>query len=1045
MNSIIKFSLKNKLAIWLLTIIVVAAGIYSGLNMKQETIPSISTPLVSISTTYPGAAPEEVADKITDQIEQKVTNLSGVELVTSSSMANVSSIQLQYDYEKDMDDAVKEVKEALEKIELPDGVDTPNVSKLELNAFPVIALSVTNKDADLPALTKDVEEALVPKLEGIDGVTSVSISGQQVNEGSLIFDEEKMAQYGLDEQTVKDVIKASNVSMPLGLYNFDKEVKTIVVDGNISTLKELKNIEIPVTGNSQTQGQPAASAQQAPNPAPEQAQATAPAMPEVPSVKLSEIADVKITGKAESISRTNGSDSIGIQVTRAPDEDTVAIVEEVQDEVKKFEEEHKGVSAYTTLDQAEPIKESVETMISKALFGCLFAIIVILLFLRNFKTTLISVISIPLSLLAALLILKQLDISLNVMTLGAMTVAIGRVVDDSIVVIENIYRRMSLKDEPLKGGELIRSATKEMFIPILSSTIVTVAVYLPLASVTGAVGELFTPFALTMVFALVASLIIAITLVPAMADSLFKKGLSAKQRKAHEEKPSRLANSYRKMLNWTLNHKLITFGLAVVLLIGSLFLIPRIGVSFIPADEEKTMIVTYTPGPGELKEDIEKQTNKVEKYFMDQKDVDTVQYTLGESMMGGMMGGSGNSALFYVLYDEDTENFEDKKEKVIKDLSNLKTEGTWKQQDFTSTSSNETTLYVYGNEQKDIEPVIQDIMNIMEKNKDLKDVDTSLSDAYDQYTLVADQEKLSKLGLTAAQIGMAITNTTQNEALTTIQKDGEDVKVYIETEETTFNDKKDLQNKTITSPMGIEVPLKEVVKIEEGKASDTINRRDGQIYADVSATIKTDDVSAVTNDVKEEVDKLDLPANVTVDYGGVTEDIEESFTQLGLAMLAAIAIVYFVLVVTFHGGLAPIAILFSLPFTVIGALVGLFIAGETISISAMMGILMLIGIVVTNAIVLVDRVIRNEESGLTKREALLEAGSTRLRPILMTALATIGALIPLAIGAEGSGLISQGLGITVIGGLVSSTLLTLVIVPIVYEVITKFGKRKTVK
>ena len=273
MNSIIKFSLKNKLAIWLLTIIVVAAGIYSGLNMKQETIPSISTPLVSISTTYPGAAPEEVADKITDQIEQKVTNLSGVELVTSSSMANVSSVQLQYDYEKDMDDAVKEVKEALEKIELPDGVDAPSVSKLELNAFPVIALSVTNKDADLPALTKDVEEALVPKLEGIDGVTSVSISGQQVNEGSLIFDEEKMAQYGLDEQTVKDVIKASNVSMPLGLYNFDKEVKTIVVDGNISTLKELKNIEIPVTGNSQTQGQPAASAQQAPNPAPEQAQA----------------------------------------------------------------------------------------------------------------------------------------------------------------------------------------------------------------------------------------------------------------------------------------------------------------------------------------------------------------------------------------------------------------------------------------------------------------------------------------------------------------------------------------------------------------------------------------------------------------------------------------------------------------------------------------------------------------------------------------------------------------------------------------------------
>ncbi|WP_144553821.1 efflux RND transporter permease subunit [Peribacillus simplex] len=1037
MNSIIKFSLKNKLAIWLLTIIIVAAGFYSGLNMKQETIPSISTPLISISTVYPGAAPEEVADKLTDQIEQKVTNLPGVELVSSSSMANASSVQLQYDYDTDMDDAVKQVKEALEKLELPEGVDDPSVSKLELNAFPVVALSVTDKGSDLPALTKNVEEVLVPKLEGIDGVTSVSISGQQVNEGSLVFDEEKMAQYGLDEDTVKKVIQAANVNMPLGIYNFDDKEKTIVVDGNISTLKDLKNIKIPLTGGSQT-GTPAQTGPESNQLPPEMA--TGPA--QLQNVKLSDIADVKITGKAESISRTNGSESIGIQVTRSPDADTVAIVDDVKEEVSNFKEEFKGVSVHTTLDQAQPIKDSVETMISKALFGCLFAVIVIMLFLRNFKTTLISVISIPLSLLAALLVLKQMNISLNVMTLGAMTVAIGRVVDDSIVVIENIYRRMALKGEQLKGGELIRSATKEMFIPILSSTIVTVAVYLPLASVTGPVGELFMPFALTMVFALVASLIIAITLVPAMADSLFKKGLSKKELKSHEEKPSKLSSFYRRALDWSLNHKLITFGTAIVLLVGSLFLIPSIGVSFMPADEEKTIIVTYTPAPGELKEDIVKQTEKVEKYFMDKDDVETVQYTLGESMMGGMMGGSSNSALFYVLYDKDTENFGDKKETVIKDLTELDSPGTWKQQEFTSTSSNETTLFVYGNTQKDIEPVIDDIQNIMKKNKDLKDVDTSLSDAYEQYTLVADQEKLSDLGLTAAQIGMSIANTNKDDAITTIKKDGEEVKVYVETEETTFEDKKDLENTKISSPMGMEIPLKELVKIEEGKASDTISRRDGKIYADVSATIKTDDVAAVTAEVQKEVDKLDLPASVSIDYGGVTEDIQESFTQLGIAMLAAVAIVYFVLVVTFHGGLAPIAILFSLPFTVIGALAGLFVAGETISVSAMMGVLMLIGIVVTNAIVLVDRVIKNEESGLSTREALLEAGSTRLRPILMTALATIGALIPLAIGAEGSGLISQGLGITVIGGLVSSTLLTLVIVPVVYEVIMKIGKKK---
>jgi HAE1 family hydrophobic/amphiphilic exporter-1 len=253
----------------------------------------------------------------------------------------------------------------------------------------------------------------------------------------------------------------------------------------------------------------------------------------------------------------------------------------------------------------------------------------------------------------------------------------------------------------------------------------------------------------------------------------------------------------------------------------------------------------------------------------------------------------------------------------------------------------------------------------------------------------------------------------------------------------------DLTDKTIQSPLGTEVKIKDVVDVNEGETSNTVTRRDGKIYVQVSGNIKTDDVAKVSTDVQAEVDDLDVPSSIEVNMGGVTEDIQESFTQLGLAMLAAIAIVYFILVVTFGGGLAPFAILFSLPFTIIGALVGLWIAGETLSVNAMMGALMLIGIVVTNAIVLIDRVINMEKQGLSTREALLEAGTTRLRPILMTALATIGALIPLALGLEGSGMISKGLGVTVIGGLVSSTLLTLVIVPIVYELISKLRRKKS--
>lgn len=1039
LNSIITFALKNKLAIWLLTIIIVTAGLYSGLNMKQEMLPNISTPVISISTVYPGASPDELSEKVTKPIEQTISNLQGVDIVHTSSMANLSSIQIEYNYDTDMKEAVSEVKDAIDTLNLPEGSQKPTVTRMSLNAFPVIALSATSNKMDLKQLTKNVEQTLIPNLEGIDGVASVTLSGQQIEEGKLKFNQKKLAQYGLDEETVKGIVRGSNVSTSLGIFTFSNSEKTIAVEGNISTLQDLKNIEIPVTGPKPSSAANMKATQNMT--APQGPSAT----PKLMKVKLSDVADIKLVGKAESISQTNGKDSIGLQVTKAPDANTVEVVNNVKDVVNEFEKQVDGAKVFTTMDQGKPIEESVATMLNKALFGGLFAIIIILLFLRSIKTTFISIISIPLSLLIAILLLNWLGISLNIMTLGAMTVAIGRIVDDSIVVIENIYRRMSLKGETLKGGELIRSATKEMFIPILSSTVVTVAVYIPLATVGGPVGELFTPFASTMVFALLASLLVAVTIVPSMAHALFAKGLKQKNIETYKEKPSKLANGYKNILNWSLNHKLITFGLAILMLVGSLFLVPKIGVSFIPSDQQKMMMITYTPAPGELQKDVEKETTKVEKYFMNKKDVDTVQYTIGQKNPMMSMSSSNNSALFYVIYKDDTKNFDQEIDRVMKHLSTLKSSGTWKQQDMSGTgASNELTLYVYGDNVNEIKPIINKIKDIMNKQADLKDVGTSLSETYQQYTLSVNQQKLSDLGLTAGQIAMALSNTGSEEELTTIKNNGKEAKVYIEKETNSYNTRKDLENKTITTTLGTKVPLKDLVTIKNGESPDTISTRDGKIYADVTATIKVNDVSKVTADVTKEVKKIDLPAGVTIDFGGVSEQIKDSFTKLGLAMLAAIAIVYFVLVVTFHGGLAPIAILFSLPFTVIGALLGLFITGETISISALMGVLMLIGIVVTNAIVLIDRVIHKEEAGLSTREALLEAGATRIRPILMTALATVGALIPLAIGAEGGGLISKGLGVTVMGGLLSSTLLTLVIVPVVYEFIMKFKHKKKI-
>lgn len=482
MNSIINFVLKNKFAVWLMTIIVTVAGIYAGLNMKQESIPDVNMPYLTISTTYPGATPSQVADEVTKPVEQAVQNLDGVSVVTSTSYENASSVMIEYDYEKDMDKAKTEAAEALANLDLPDNAKEPSISRYSMNSFPILALSVSSDKDDLQSLTKKVEDSLLTKLEGLEGVASVQLSGQQVEEVEFSFKKDKLKQYGLDEDTVKQVIQGSDVTTPLGLYTFGKEEKSVVVSGDIDTIKDLKNMRIPAASAGGASAQAGAQSAQAAQGAQAQAGAQSAGQAQqsagVPTVKLSDIATIKDVKKAESISRTNGKDSIGISVIKANDANTVEVADNVKAELEQFKKDHKGFKYSSTYDQAEPITESVETMLSKAIFGAIFAVVIILLFLRDIKSTLISVISIPLSLLIALLVLNQLDITLNIMTLGAMTVAIGRVVDDSIVVIENIYRRMRLKDEP-RGKALVREATKEMFMPIMSSTIVTIAVFLP--------------------------------------------------------------------------------------------------------------------------------------------------------------------------------------------------------------------------------------------------------------------------------------------------------------------------------------------------------------------------------------------------------------------------------------------------------------------------------------------------------------------------------------------------------------------------------------
>nr|WP_249315531.1 efflux RND transporter permease subunit [Bacillus sp. FJAT-49711] len=1012
--------MKNKLAVWLLTIIITASGIYAGTRMKTETIPDITIPYLMVTGVYPGATPEQVMEDVSMPLEKAAENLEDVKAVYSNSYSNMASIQVEYEYGIDMDEAKRALQSALDAVKLPEDAQTPSITAISMNMMPVVALSVSSEKEDIVELTSTVEDILLPKIQKIEGVASATVTGQHIEEVELIYNKEKMAELDLTEDTVKQMIQASDLSVSLGLYEFEEGEQAVAIDGKFMTADELKNMLIPVTP-SET------------NPS--------------PFVKLSDIAKIDEVGKVESVSRTNGKEAIAIQIVKGQQANTVDVVNSVKELIKDEKAKVDGLIIDVSLDQGKPIEDSIKTMVEKALFGGLIAVLIILLFLRDFKSTVISIVSIPVSIFMALMILNWLDITLNMMTLGAVTVAIGRVIDDSIVVVENIYRRLHLKEEKLTGRALIREATLEMFKPIASSTIVTVAVFAPLIFVGGMVGELFMPFALTMTFALGASLLVAITIVPALSHFLFKKKLySKKTNKSHKE-AGKLANSYKGILNWTLNHKAITSIISILLLVGSLCLTPLIGFSFMGSEEEKVMYLTYTPATGELKDETLENVKAVEQEMLKRDDIDIVQLSItdGGDQMAAMMGGGGNGALMYLIFDPDMKDFPEVRKDVEDYVFNIDQSGEWKNQDFTSMgmSTSEVSYTFYSEDLDKLNDAVKMVEAEMKENDGLEDVKSSTEDPYVEYTFKVEQDELLQYGLTTGQIVMMLSPNKSQDILTTVKKDGDTLNVIVQQEQKEQPKSIDDILKTeVPTALGTTMPLSDLVEVEKGTTLNTLARSKGEYYATVSGKVIGNDVSKASSEMDKAIDKLDLPKGVSVDVAGVAADMTETFTQLGVAMLAAIAIVYFILVVTFGEGTAPFAILFSLPFAVIGSFVGLWIAGETISVSVMMGLLMLIGIIVTNAIVLVDRIVRMERGGMNMREAILEAGSTRLRPILMTAIATIGALIPLAIGAEGGGgMISKGLAITVIGGLTSSTLLTLIIVPIVYEILSKMLKK----
>ncbi|MBM0800447.1 efflux RND transporter permease subunit [Staphylococcus epidermidis] len=1046
-KKLLQFSLGNKFAIFLMVVLIILGGVYSSAKLKLELLPDVENPVISVQTTMSGATPQSTQEEISSKIENQVRSLAYVNSVQTESIPNASIVTVEYDNGADMDKAEEQLKKEIDKIKFKDGVGEPELTRNSMDAFPIVAYSFTSNNQKLKDVTKKLNQQLVPKLQTIDGVQNAQLNGQTNREVSLKFKQKNLDEKGLTANDVENYIKTATRETPLGLFQFNKSNKSIVVDGQFKSVDAFKNLKIPlsISGQAvQNDSDPDSDSlmpsdnTRSTNSSTHMAQEG-----QMPSVPLKDLADISVGDERTSISKTNGKDAVNLQIMKSQDANTVQVAREVQKKVDEFVRNESGMKSIKTMDTAKPIEDSLYTMVEKAALGTIVAIIVILLFLRNIRTTAISIVSIPMSILIALIALKLSNVSLNILTLGALTVAIGRVIDDSIVVVENIFRRLSDPNEKLKGENLIISATREVFKPIMSSTLVTIVVFLPLVFVSGSVGEMFRPFALAITFSLLASLLVSITLVPSLGATFFKNGVKNKEQK---EGLGTVGRAYRSALNWSLNHKWIVLIVSIFILVGSVVIGARnLGTSYISTGDNKFLALTYTPKPGETQKSVTQHAEKVQNY-LDKKDkVETVQYSIGGPTPQDPTG-STNSMAIMIKYQSDTPNFDEEPDKVLKHIETFKQPGEWKNQDLgTGAGNNSVEVTVKGPNTSAMKDTVNRVEKMMTDIKGITNVKSDLSQTYDQYEIKVDQNKAADNGISAAQLAMNLNENLPEKTISTVNEKGKSIDVKVKQNKQTDWSSQKIKNIKLNKPTGGTIKLSEIASLKKSYTPSKLIQEDGDYATTVTGKVTDKDVGGKSQQVMAKVKDLEKPSHIKINVGGATDDIDKAISQLAMAMIAAIIIVYLILVITFRGGLAPFTILFSLPFTVIGVVLALIITGETISVPSLIGMLMLIGIVVTNAIVLIDRVINNEKQGMTMKQALIEAGGTRIRPILMTAIATIGALVPLLFGQDSSILISKGMAATVIGGLISSTLLTLFVVPVIYEILFTLKNKITKK
>ncbi|WP_069651103.1 efflux RND transporter permease subunit [Caloranaerobacter ferrireducens] len=1022
MNYLSKLAVKRPVTILMITFIVIILGSVSLSRLPIDLLPEIEVPIAIVTTSYEGVGPQEIEKLITKPIEEALATVGNIKNINSISSEGNSMVIAEFNFGTDMDFAALEMREKIDLIKgfLPDEASEPMVFKIDPNAMPIIQLSLSGSE-DLTKLQRFAEDTIKQRLERLDGVASVDISGGYENQVEIKVNQNVLKGYGIDIGYIAQIIGSENLNLPGGKVRWGKQELTIRTVGEFNSIDEIKHL--PIT------------------------------LPTGGIVHLEDIADVRLTHKELStVSRTNGKESINISIQKQSGTNTVKVAEIVNSEIEKLKKEFPTIEIDIVIDQSKYIKKSINSVYKNAVVGALLAITVLYIFLRNFGTTLIIGTSIPVSIIATFILLYFSGVTLNMMTLGGLALGVGMLVDNAIVVLENIYRfredGFSRKDAAVKGAS-------EVAMAVTASTLTTVAVFLPIVFVEGITSTIFKELAMTVTLSLIASLMVSLTLIPMLSSKILKIDDKQKKRpklfdviyKGFDVIFKRIEIKYKKLLNWALSHRKSTVLISFLIFLISIASIRSIGAEFFPTTDEGQFTVYISLPDGAELDSTDEVVRKIEKKLSGIKEIETVFTTVGSGGNFSVTNNLSNKAVITgILVDLDkrsrsTSEVADQVREMVKDIPGAEIRVELTSYTMMGLGGDPISISIKGDDLDTLKKIGEDFKKIVASVEGTREVKTSLAKGIPEVQIRIDRYKASQYGLTAGQIASTVKSSISGVVASKYKYNGDEIDVVIKGEDVLRDSISNLKLVSIKTPLGISVPLSQVVDVNVDRGPVKIDR-EGQVrVVTVTSQIMGRDLRSISNDIKAKLDKYVMPPGYTYEIGGQNKELNESFADLGLALILAVVLVYMILASQFESLLHPFTIMLSVPLAFAGGALGLFITKRPLSVPGFIGVIILAGIVVNNAIVLVDYINTRRKNGEKRREAIVNAGPIRLRPIMMTTLTTVLGLIPLALGiGEGSEL-EAPLATVVIGGLLLSTFLTLVFIPVVYTLVDDAANR----